>query len=159
MKIDIKAGSGDIPQIIGFARVSSSGTVRLNNNTLKELGLSGKRELFLGDSGEFLLTAAGAGAMIRLENGNSIHLPAGPGARSDALVCFIQRPGALAVKKLEITVEEDDEPGLIDRETAAVVTRTVKTFPGPDMLLNRLERENRGLIHKPTLLGPTLIVN
>jgi hypothetical protein len=86
---------------------------------------------------------------IEVSKGNRVTLLDSVLARlnlqAQSLVGLVQRPNALAVKKLEIIEVEASQARLLDRETATTITRCLETNPLPDVRLPKLEDQHRDL--------------
>ncbi len=131
-----------IPQILGFTKISADGIFKLKKKIVEYLKLTDNQVPYLNYNGEITLSAKPFGIKATILNGNRIELPVkvleklGVVKRSN--ICFIERPNAVAIKKIEITVKENRRPKVIDIESPYSVIRQVKTFADPDRLLDEL---------------------
>ncbi|MGC9780015.1 MAG: hypothetical protein HZR80_12290 [Candidatus Heimdallarchaeota archaeon] len=131
-----------IPQILGFTKISADGIFKLKKKIVEYLKLTDNQIPYLNYNGEITLSVKPFGIKANVLNGNRIELPVKAleklliTKRTD--ICFIERPNAVAIKKIEINIKESKRPKIIDIESPYSVIRQVKTFANPDSLLDEL---------------------
>ena len=144
--------SENVPQVITIVPVSRGGKVSLKKAVREYLG-SGDQRLHLSQRGEVMLSCARSerGRPVEM-HGNRIILPheiaAGLELGQGSLVAMIQREGEVALKKFAVVEHAGDRARVLDIETSATLTRTVRTNPMPDELLPRLAEAFAGLTLK-----------
>jgi hypothetical protein len=147
-----------IPQIVAIVSISTEGKLNLKKAVRQHLGLQGGQSIFLDLKGEVLIsTELTTGAEISVGKGNRIQLSADAlgklGIGGKCLVGLLQRPNAVAVKKVEVVEEEGEQARLVDVETMYEITRRAETNPMPQVLLPRLSERHRGLTLRYDVMG------
>ena len=110
--------------------------------------------LWLDEGPEVVLSTVSNSASYKAEvsKGNRLTLPDSIldrlGVETKSLIGLVQRPNALALKKLEIVEREATQARLYDRETAATITRCVETNPMPDERLPKLVEQHAHKEHQ-----------
>ena len=145
-----------IPQVLAIARVSSKGTVVVKKGVTDHLDKD-TGPIYLSDQEEMLLTTMASAADELAElRGNRLRLPAEIMVKlklaKDSLVAMIQRPEAVALKKMEIVEREGDRAQLTDLETPHLLTRFAETNPMPQELLQKLAEEHEDLVLRHDVL-------
>lgn len=138
----------EYPQVIAAAKASRSGTVTLKKRVRDHLG--GGDDLYLVTEPEVLLTARKASGELPAElKGSRLQLPEDVQARlgldGNSLVAMIQRPGAVAIKRLSIEEHPSDNAQAVDVETPYVLRRIIRTNPMPEDLLPLLQAQHSDL--------------
>ena len=140
---------GSVPQVVAITSISAEGKLTLKKAVRQYLGLQAGQSIFLDMREEILLSTAATGAEVPVDKRNCVNLPGRAleklGVAEKALVGLVQRPGAVAVKRLEIAKEAGGWARLIDIETTCTLTRRVETNPMPKDLLPKLEERYRDL--------------
>ena len=135
----------NVPQIIGFTKISVNGTFKLKKKVADYLKLTDNQIPYLNYNGEILLSAKPFGIKATVLSGNRIELPLKAIEKMNiekrSNICFIERPNAVAIKKIELNVKESKFPKIKDIESSYLIKRQVETFSNPDKLMNELKRE------------------
>ena len=142
-----------IPQIVTIVSLTAKKQINLKKAARQHLGLQGGQGLWLTDGTEVLLARDpppdAASSEVEVSKGNRVTLPDPILDRLDiqakSMLGLVQRPSALAVKKLEIVEREAAQARLYDLETPTTITRTVETNPMPEERLPHLMDAARGL--------------
>ena len=144
-----KATWQDIPQIVAIVSVPANGRISLKKTVRQHLELEPGQPLFLSQADEITLSTEAQGAAIALEKGSRVTLPKEVLARLEiskgAYVGLVQRPNAVALKRVDILEKEAAQARLLDLETPTTITRCVETNPLPDELLPALKAQHAGL--------------
>ncbi|UCD44682.1 MAG: hypothetical protein JSV27_11305 [Candidatus Bathyarchaeota archaeon] len=139
----------DVPQIISIVRASLDGAVNLKKEVREHLEIGDGSVVHMNIGDEVTLSKEGGEGVEVPIRGRGIVLPieaiARLGLEKGGLVGFVQRPGAIAVKRVELEEEGADFSSLFDLETPTVITRRVETNPLPEELLPALIERNRDL--------------
>jgi hypothetical protein len=145
----LKGESGNVPQVVAITLLSAEGKLTLNKAVRQYLGLQTGQSLFLDMEEEILLSTAATGTEVPVDKRNCVSLPGWAfeklGVAGKALVGLVQRPDAVAVKRVEIVEEAGEWARLVDIETAYTLTRRVETNPMPEDLLPKLRRRYQDL--------------
>ena len=144
-----RATSEGIPQVVATARVAATGAVTLNKGVRDYLGV-GDGPLYLSHQMETFLTAReSAGSRLAEIRRNRLHLPEEVvtklGLEKNSLVAMVQRPEAVALKKMAIVEREGTTARVLDLETPRGLTRVVETNPIPGSLLPQLNAQHADL--------------
>jgi bifunctional DNA-binding transcriptional regulator/antitoxin component of YhaV-PrlF toxin-antitoxin module len=135
----------EIPQIIAIISVPANGRIGLKKAVRQHLGLENGRPLYLRAADEITVSTEPIGTAIPLEKGNRITLPEGVQARlglsKGTQIGLVQRPSAVAIKKVDIVEREGPRARLLDIETPTTITRWVETNPMPGELLPALQAQ------------------
>jgi bifunctional DNA-binding transcriptional regulator/antitoxin component of YhaV-PrlF toxin-antitoxin module len=141
--------SGTVPQVVAITSISTEGKLTLKKAIRQYIGLQTGQLLFLDVGAEILLSMAATGMEVPVDRRNRISLPERVlekfGIAERTLVGLIQRPDAVAVKRVEIAKEAGEWARLVDVETTYTLTRLVETNPMPKDLLPKLEAQYRDL--------------
>ena len=141
--------SGDVPQVVAIVSISAEGKLTLKKAVRQHLALRPDQALFLDMRREIVLSTNATGAEVPVDKRNRVSLPERAleklGVAGKTLVGLVQRPGAVAVKRLEIVEEAGERARLVDIETAYALTRQVETNPMPEDLLPKLEERYQDL--------------
>jgi hypothetical protein len=146
----------DIPQVVAIVSVPANGRINLKKAVRQHLGLEADQPLYLSLADEITLSTKATDAAIALEKGNRITLPDNVLAHLELSkrkrVGLVQRPNAVALKKVDVVERAGTRARLLDIETATTITRRVETNPMPDELLPtlRAQHANLALHHKTT---------
>jgi hypothetical protein len=132
-----------IPQILQIKKISTDGKFRLKKIVLKHLKGYSAEKLMLHYNNEILLSIdQGSGKELPLQKRNRLQFPSEflrkMGIKKDNLICFIERPKAVAIKNFSVKFSESTRPKIVDLETHKTVTRYVESFPEPKKLLKQL---------------------
>lgn len=141
---------GKIPQIVAILPVKTGGKLRLVKSVKDYLGLEKEQSLYLDNKDEILLTTGASNKPeIAVDRGGSLFLPEAVIQQLEltesSLVGLVQRPNAVAVKKVEIEEISRDKPRLVDIETPTKIVRRVEVPPMPDDLICKLHVEYAAL--------------
>jgi bifunctional DNA-binding transcriptional regulator/antitoxin component of YhaV-PrlF toxin-antitoxin module len=132
-----------VPQVVAITSISAEGKLTLKKAVRQYLGLQTGQSLFLDVREEILLSTAAIGAEVPVDKRNCVSLPGRALEKLEvagkALVGLVQRPDAVAAKRLEIAEEAGERARLVDIETTYTLTRQVETSRLPKDLLPRLE--------------------
>jgi hypothetical protein len=132
------AGSDQIPQLVGFARVGAAGTFRLPGGLARELTSGSGDTLCLAVDDEVKLCRLTVSEGSKIDSRESIPVPGILGASKGDLLCFIERPYGAAIKQISIRLTDGETPTVSDHETATTVERVVSRFPSPEILAGNL---------------------
>jgi len=128
----------DLPQILSITSVKRDGSLVLKKVVRRHLGLEGAGAIGLRIDGEVRLTSTAANGMCDLEVSSRGKVTL-PGEAWDALggvgggrVALLQRPGAVAIKRIGLDLVESPAAAFSDVETATTVVRRVEMNPLPD---------------------------
>jgi hypothetical protein len=131
-----------IPQIIDIKSTSMSGYISIKK-VMDYLQISSDQPLSITDKDEILMSIASGGVQLSILDGNKIKLPSyiidKLGITGKSKVCFIHRPNAVAIKRLEVEIVESIYPKIIDKETPTAVIRQLETFGDPIVLYEELK--------------------
>jgi hypothetical protein len=150
-----------IPQIVTIVSLTAKRQINLKKAARQHLNLQQGQPLWLTEGSEILLSTStaedGLSYEIEVSKGNRVTLPdsilARLGIQAKSLVGLVQRPNALALKKLDIVEIEASQARLLDRETAATITRCVETNPMPQKRLPQLVEQHRDLALRYGVMG------
>jgi hypothetical protein len=133
----------DIPQIVTIVSVPANGRISLKKAVRQHLGLESGQPLYLSTAHEITVSTEAQGDQIALEKGNRITLSeqvqARLGLSQGSQIGMVQRPNAVALKRVDIVECEGARARLLDIETPTTITRRVETNPMPDELLPALK--------------------
>jgi len=137
-----------VPQVVAIVPVSADGTLRLKKEVRAHLG-DGNADFRLISGEEVVLTAQDAAGERMEVHGNrfclSVDIAAKLQIKKGSLVAMVERPGAVALKKLDIEEHDGEAAKVYDIETARAVTRVVETNPTPEKLLPKLKRQYKDM--------------
>jgi bifunctional DNA-binding transcriptional regulator/antitoxin component of YhaV-PrlF toxin-antitoxin module len=152
-----KAAQSEIPQIIAIVSVPANGRISLKKAVRQHLGLQNGQPLFLHIGDEITLSSDPQGATVALGKGNRITLPEDVLARLDistgTRVGLVQRPNAVAVKRVDIVEQRSERACLLDVETPRTITRRVETNPMPGELLPALKAQHADMALRYDVFG------
>jgi hypothetical protein len=141
--------SENIPQVVAIVSISAEGKLTLKKAVRQHLALQPGQSLFLDMQKELLLSTDAVGSEVPVDERNRVGLPERARERLEVvgktLVALVQRPRAVAVKRVEIVEQAGDWSRLVDVETAYALTRRVETNPMPKDLLPKLEERYQDL--------------
>ena len=131
----------NVPQIVAIVAVSREGKFNLVKAARQYLGLKQGQPLFL-DVGDEVLLSSGSGDEVPTKGHGRVTLPPEAldrlGVSGAAHIALVQRPGALAVKRVKTAEVPGTHARLTDIETPFAIVRQVETTPLPDQLLPEL---------------------
>lgn len=146
-----------IPQILAIQSVGEDGRLYLKKAVRTYLKAVDDEPVFLVQGDEVWLTAQGdRGTPLALEGRGRVTLPEavlsrlGLTAGGDA--ALVQRPDAVAVKRVAVEAVPGEVGRLLDVETPTTVTRRVETMPMPEVLLPRLQAVYEDLALRYTVM-------
>ena len=132
----------EIPQIVSFSTISQNGVVRLKKAILEYINALEQQEINIELNSEIILSSSN-GIKLPILKGNRIQLPhnflKSLNIQNKSQICFVQRNGALALKKFEIKVKESSSPRIYDLESNFLVIRQIEGFGDPNQLKQSLE--------------------
>jgi len=149
----------DIPQIVAIVSLTAKKQINLKKAARQHLGLQDGHSLWLVEGPEMLLSATPSvdGTEIEVGKGYRVTLPDSAlallGIQARSTLGLVQRPNALAVKRLEIAERESAQARLYDLETPTTITRTVETNPMPEECLPLLVDGTRDLALRCNVMG------
>lgn len=130
-----------IPQIVAIVSLTAKKQINLKKAARQHLNLEAGQPLWFTEGHEVLLTttppAGGTAAVeVMVSKGNRVTLPDSTldrlGIQAKSVVGLVQRPDALAIKKLAIIEREAAQARPYDCETSTAITRCVETNPMPE---------------------------
>jgi bifunctional DNA-binding transcriptional regulator/antitoxin component of YhaV-PrlF toxin-antitoxin module len=152
-----KAAQSEIPQIVAIVSVPANGRISLKKAVRQHLGLQSGQPLFLHLGDEITLSTEPQGAAVAPEKGNRITLPkdvlARLGISKGTYVGLVQRPSAVAVKRVDLVEQPGERARLLDIETPGTITRRVETNPMPHELLPALKAQHADLALRHGVIG------
>jgi len=159
-RYNIKEGEGQIidgdrlrlnriPQIISIVSISRGVELNLVKAVLEYLGVVEANSLYLNIGKEIVITSEGDGGdQVLFTRGSAICLPGEVirklELKDKALVGFVQRSDAVAIKKVDIVERKGERARTIDYETAYNITRLAETNPMPNELLPKMMERYQG---------------